>query len=298
MGTTLARIQKDKEITFQARAKLNLTLEVLGKRLDGFHEIRSVIQTITLCDELRFRLSDRLEFKSNLTGWVGEQSLVYQAAAMLQKAAGSSRGAVIEVNKGIPLVSGLGGDSSDAAAVLSGLNKLWGLGFSQEELAKLAEQLGSDVPFFIYGGTALMEGRGERITPLPPLPHLFVVLAVPALSRLEGKTRRLYASLKPGHYTDGRITDRLVAALKEGQAITSSHLFNVFESVAFTLFPGLDDYRERMKEAGADNIHLAGSGPTLFTLVSDKLQAEELHIRLKQQGMEAYLAGFINSDLT
>jgi len=148
-------------LTLQAPAKLNLTLEVLAKRRDGFHEIRSVIQTINLCDSLRFQLSRNIEFNSDQSSWIPEKSLVAKAASLLQEVTGCGKGATIEVNKRIPLLSGLGGDSSDAAATLRGLNKLWGLGLSQGELLELASQLGSDVAFFLYGGTALVEGRGR-----------------------------------------------------------------------------------------------------------------------------------------
>ncbi|GAI41543.1 unnamed protein product, partial [marine sediment metagenome] len=166
-------------LTVKAPAKVNLTLEVLGKRPDGYHEIRSVIQTINLCDSLRFRLNDKLQFGSDNPDFVVEESLVSRAAALLRQTTGCSKGARIEIGKRIPLASGLGGDSSDAAAILRGLNKLWRLGLSSAELLELAPRLGSDVAFFLYGGMALVEGRGERVTPLPPLPHRWVVLLMP-----------------------------------------------------------------------------------------------------------------------
>ncbi len=203
-------------LTVLAPAKLNLTLEVLGKRRDGFHEIRSVIQTINLCDSLNFQLGQGTEFKSDLSEWVPEKSLVSKVVSLLREATGCSKGATIEVKKCIPLISGLGGDSSDAAAILQGLNKLWGLGLSQANLLGLAVQLGSDVAFFLYGGTALVEGRGEVVTPLPPLTHMWVILVVPSVPRLSGKTKELYASLSASHYTNGQITGRLVKELEVG----------------------------------------------------------------------------------
>jgi len=275
-------------LTVLAPAKLNLTLEVLAKRPDGYHEIHSVIQTINLYDSLCFQLDQKVTFKSNAPDWTPEKSLVSKAASLLQETTGCSKGAAIEVSKRIPLTSGLGGDSSDAAATLRGLNKLWGLGLPQEKLLELASQLGSDIAFFLYGGTALVEGRGERVTPLPPLPHRWVVLVAPDVPRQPGKTAQLYASLKVSHYTNGQITARLVAALREGREFTPS-VFNTFENVAFTQFPQLKVYQEHLVKAGADNIHLAGSGPTLFTLIKDKTQAEELYSRLKQQRLEVYL---------
>jgi 4-diphosphocytidyl-2-C-methyl-D-erythritol kinase len=273
-----------------APAKLNLTLEVLAKRGDGFHEIRSVIQTISLCDRLDFRLSDNITFKCDEPGWLSEKSLVPGAASFLQKASGCHKGATITVHKRIPLMSGLGGDSSDAAAILSGLNKLWGLSLPGGELARLASQLGSDVAFFLFGGTALLEGRGEVVSPLPSLLHMWVVLLMPPVPRPTGKTAQLYAGLEASHYTEGQITDGLVKLLSGGEAVAPAKLFNVFDNVADDSFSGLKNYRKQFFKAGAGSVHLAGSGPALFTLVKDKLQAERLYNNLKKLGLEAYLA--------
>ncbi len=276
-------------LTLQAPAKLNLTLEVLGKRQDGFHEIRSVIQSINLCDSLGFCLNRGIEFNCADPNWVPAESLVSKAANLLQRTAGCSKGATIEVNKRIPLVSGLSGDSSGAATTLLGLNELWGLGLSLTELVELASQLGSDVTFFLYGGTALVRGRGEMVTPLPVFPHMWVVLMLTPVPRLQGKTGRLYANLNASHYTEGQITDRLVAWLTEGREATPAGLFNVFDDVAPDSFDGLEQYREQFLKAGAREVHLAGSGPTLFTLVRAQAEAEKIHRRLQQQGLESYL---------
>ena len=275
-----------------APAKLNLTLEVLAKRPDGFHEIRSVIQAINLVDSLRFRLSENIEFSCTDPDWVPARSLVSKAVGLLQKTTGCSKGVTIEVGKRIPLVSGLSGDSSDAAAVLRGLNRLWGLGRSLPQLLELASQLGSDVAFFLYGGTAVVRGRGEVVTPLPPFPHMWVVLMLPPVPRMPGKTGRLYASLKPGHYTRGEVTDRLVALLTRGSLGGERlvhNLFNVLEDVAADSFAGLGEYRQQFLQAGAQEVHLAGSGPVLFTLVKDRAEAEKIYHNLQQQGLESYL---------
>jgi len=276
-------------LTVLAPAKINLTLEVLSKRPDGFHEIRSVIQTIDLCDRLDFQSSRKVTFKCDTLDWIAEESLVSKAVTLLQQATGCSKGVTIKVKKGIPLLAGLGGDSSDTAAVLRGLNQLWGLDLSLKKLLGLARQLGSDVSFFLYGGTALVEGRGEIVTPLPPLPHWWVVLAIPPVPRLPGKTKQLYESLKANHYTDGGITQRLVKELKTGGEFGPSLLFNTFENVAFTRFSGLDVSREHFVKIGATDVHLAGSGPALFTMVEDKDKAEELCILLQNQNLEPYL---------
>jgi len=274
----------------KAPAKINLTLEVLGERPDGFHEIRSVTQTIDLYDSLSFRSSRQLRFSCDKPDFIIEESLVSRAAALLQEAGGSSRGAAIDIKKRIPLVAGLGGDSSDAAAVLSGLNKLWKLGLSPAKLGELAPGLGSDVSFFLYGGTALVEGRGEKVTKLPPLPRRWVVLLAPPFSRMAEKTAKLYASLKSSHYTDGQITEKLVKVLNEGREFKPSMLFTTFENVAFELFPGLETYKEHFIKLGANNVHLAGSGPALFTMLDDKFQAENLYARCERQSLECYLA--------
>ncbi|MFH1381804.1 MAG: 4-(cytidine 5'-diphospho)-2-C-methyl-D-erythritol kinase [Chloroflexota bacterium] len=276
-------------LTVLAPAKINLTLEVLGKRPDGFHEIRSVMQTIDRCDRLTFQPAANIECRSDLAEWAAEQSLVSKAATLLQTTTGCSQGATITVNKRIPLLSGLGGDSSDAAATLRGLNRLWDLRLSPEELLKLAPRLGSDVAFFLYGGTALAEGRGEIITPLPPLPHSWVVLVTPPVPREPGKTRMLYGRLDASHHTDGQITERLVRELKEDKEFNPSLLFNTFENVAFDIFPEAGSASRRMTEIGNVKVYLAGSGPTLYALVKDKAQAWALFQRLKQQGLEPYL---------
>ncbi|UCH43672.1 MAG: 4-(cytidine 5'-diphospho)-2-C-methyl-D-erythritol kinase [Dehalococcoidales bacterium] len=279
----------------KAPAKINLTLEVLVRREDGYHQICSVIQAISLSDELYFQSAEGIEFSSSSAEWVAEKSLVNRATGLLKIATGCSRGALIEVNKRIPLVSGLGGDSSDAAAVLRGLNRLWELNLSRDELLELARQIGSDVAFFLYGGTALVEGRGEVVTPLPPLPHRWVVLVVPPVSRMPDKTKQLYQSLSPGHYTDGRTTRRMVDAIEKGEAVTPAMLYNTFENVALTRFEGLDSIWERVAAAGAGDIRLAGSGPALFILFEDKSRTEELDNRLQQQGLESYLAETVNA---
>ena len=276
-------------LTVLAPAKLNLTLEVLAKRPDGFHEIRSVIQTINLCDTLHFQLSQGIEFKCNQPDWIPEDSLVSRAVSLLQQTTGCLKGTTIEISKRIPLVSGLGGDSSDAAAILRGLNKLWELNLSQPKLLELASQIGSDAAFFVYGGTALVKGKGELVTPLPTLPRMWVVMVIPPLPRMVRKTEQLYACVKTSHYTGGQITDRLIALITGGREVTLPILFNVFDDIAPDSFAGLRQYWQQFLKAGAQEIHLAGSGPALFTLVKDKVEAEKIYWHLQEQDLECYL---------
>jgi 4-diphosphocytidyl-2-C-methyl-D-erythritol kinase len=276
-------------LTERAPAKLNLTLEVLRRRTDGYHEIRSIVQAIDLCDYLHFEDAADITVNGDGQNWSPQQSLVTKAIDLLREVTGSSKGVSLRVEKRIPLLAGLGGDSSDAAAVLRGLNILWGLDFPAAKLGDLAYRLGSDVSFFLHGGTALMEGRGERVTPLPPLPERWVVLVVPEAGREAGKTGRMYAALKPEHFTDGSITAKAAAALRRG-GVSEVLLFNTFENIAFEDFNIRRGYVEHLLKMGAPHVHLAGSGPALFTLFDDMAAAERLYSSCKEQGLEAYLA--------
>ncbi|MHB8104470.1 MAG: 4-(cytidine 5'-diphospho)-2-C-methyl-D-erythritol kinase [Dehalococcoidales bacterium] len=273
-------------LSLKAPAKINLTLEVLRKRPDGFHEIRSVLQTIDLCDTLHIQAGSGLSIQASIQDWKAEKSLVNRVLSLFP--ASLSRGVDIKIEKRIPLLSGLGGDSSDAAALLKGLNDLWQLKLSPEKLLEMASQLGSDVAFFLQGGTALAEGRGEILTPLPPPKKMWLVLVVPDIPVAPGKTAKMYAALKPSHFTDGAITAKLAETLKKGGAIGSELLFNVFEDIAFDMYPKLSYYISGLIRLGIP-VHLAGSGPTLFAVCQDKTQAEELCVKCKEHKATAYM---------
>jgi 4-diphosphocytidyl-2-C-methyl-D-erythritol kinase len=163
------------------------------------------------------------------------------------------------------------------------------MGLSLGELLGLAEELGSDVPFFFYGCTALLEGRGEVVTPLPPFSQMWLVLMLPPVPRMPGKTGRLYGRIRAEHYTDGEATKRLVSQLSKDGGVVPAMLFNVFDRVARDCFEGLSTYWEQFLKSGAREVHLAGSGPVLFTLTGDKAQAEKIYQDLKKQKLEAYL---------
>lgn len=283
-------------ITIKAPAKINLTLEVLGRRPDGYHEIRSIIQTISLFDTLHFSDAKDVKIHSSLAGWVAEQSIIPKAINLLKSHTGYKRGVAIEIEKHIPLMAGLGGDSSNAAAVLRGLNELWRLNLSRDSLLELAPQLGSDVAFFLYGGTALISGRGEKVKPLSPFPHHYVILVNPPVPHLQGKTALAYASLKASHFTDGRITEQLIVALKSGKEVIPDCLFNTFENVFFTRGAELTKYRSHICKMDVPHVHLAGSGPALYMLLKDRKKSEDLVMQLKNQGMETYLVETLNSD--
>jgi 4-diphosphocytidyl-2-C-methyl-D-erythritol kinase len=279
-------------MTATAPAKLNLTLEVLKKRPDGFHEIRSVVQTISFNDKLKISPAPRLEIKCNLPEWSASKSLVSKTVSLLQNSTGSRQGALIEIEKRMPLNSGLGGDSSDAAAVLRGLNLLWNLKLSLRDLISYASQLGSDVPLFLYGGTVLIEGKGEIIRPLRAMPHMTVILLIPSIPRVENKTQHMYAQLSVRNYTPGRVTEDFLNMLAGKASKPGIGLYNVFEEQAYRFFAGLKDYKQKFLEAGADDVHLAGSGPVLFNLTRDDLKADEIQKKLQKMGLQAYLADF------
>ncbi|MFC1947194.1 4-(cytidine 5'-diphospho)-2-C-methyl-D-erythritol kinase [Chloroflexota bacterium] len=275
-------------LTVRAPAKVNLTLEVLSKRIDGYHEIRSVIQTIDLCDIITIDDGEDTNFQSETKEWDAEKSLISKAVYLFRETTGFSKGVSITLEKNIPMMAGLGGDSSDAAAVLRGLNRFCETNFPREELHLMAEQLGSDVPFFLYGGTALIKGRGEKVTPLPSVPEMYLILAVPFIEILPGKTGRLFQSLTSNHYTDGEISRRFVEALTSGKEIAP--LFNTFENVAYEMFPRLDVFKDHFIKLGAEKVHLAGSGPVLFTVVTNLTAAEGLYKQLDKQRMNPIIA--------
>ena len=272
---------------YMAPAKINLVLEVLGRRDDGYHEIRSLTQTVSLYDVLTFEPAEEISFECIEPRLQNAENLVVKAAELLRQVTGYYKGVSIKLEKRIPWGTGLGGGSSDAAATLLALNELWEVRLEISKLLPLAAKLGSDVPFFIYGGAALTEGKGERVTPLPPVSG-WLVLLVPPLPKMPSKTERLYSLLDTRHYTRGFFVDKAVEALSRLGQVNPSLLYNVFDNVAFDAFPGLEGWWSQFEEAGARYIHLAGSGLTMFAPVENRAQAEELCGRLRQQGLEAY----------
>jgi len=276
-------------LSIRAYAKANLTLEVLGQRDDGYHEIASVLQTISLADTLSFDRSETLEFHCDVPSLRSADNLVLRAAKLLGGATGCGKGASIHLTKEIPVAAGLGSGATDAAATLVGLDRLWETNLPLQRLAELAADLGSDVAFFLYGGTALAKGRGEQVTPLPPVAEQWMVLLRPPIEPIPDKTAQLYSRLNKAHFTSGMVTERLVGYLREGTRMDAPLLYNVFEHVAFDFFPALPDYRSRFLATGAVSVHLAGAGPTLFTLVPDQDRGKAILTNLEAEGLEAYL---------
>jgi 4-diphosphocytidyl-2-C-methyl-D-erythritol kinase len=262
-----------------APAKLNLSLEVLGRRPDGYHELATVFQTVGLYDELTFEPADELTLEVDDPTLATEQNLVVRAARRLQEAAGRQLGARIRLVKRIPTAGGLGGGSADAAAALRGLRRLWQLDLDDARLAAIAATLGADVPFLLRGGTALARGIGEQIDPLPALRGWWAVLYAPAY-HIADKTVRAYKALRPSDFGDGTATSALAAALRAGNVPDFSSAPNAFERAADELFPGLAEHRARLHAAGAPWERLSGAGPTLFTLLPDRASAEAIAAEL------------------
>jgi 4-diphosphocytidyl-2-C-methyl-D-erythritol kinase len=282
-------------LRLMAPAKINWTLEVLGRRPDGFHNVKTILQTIDLSDSLELETATELTLEATGAGLPPpEDNLALRAARLLRQRTGYNGGARMRLTKTIPVGAGLGGGSSDAAAALRGLDRLWGLGLPPERLVELAAELGSDVPFFLRGGTALAEARGERITPLPDAPTAAILVLVPPLS-IPQKTRRMYSLVGLKDYSDGAASDRLADALRQGRPLKESDLYDVFGSLAFQAFPELQTCRQALIQAGARAVHLAGSGPALFVLVRDEEQRERLAGAAASVGAKAFAATSIGS---
>ncbi|KPJ49421.1 MAG: hypothetical protein AMJ38_03350, partial [Dehalococcoidia bacterium DG_22] len=223
-----------------------------------------------------------------------EENLAMRAARLLQEKTGYSGGTRMRLTKAIPVAAGLGGGSSDAAAALRGLDRLWGLALSHERLVEMAAEVGSDVPFFLRGGTALAEARGERITALPDAPRTAILVVVPPLS-IPQKTQRMYSLLGLKDYGDGALSDRFADTLRQGRPLKESDLYDVFGSLAFQAFPELQTCRQALIQAGAGSIHLAGSGPALFVRLRDEEQRERLARAAASAGAKAFAATTIPS---
>jgi 4-diphosphocytidyl-2-C-methyl-D-erythritol kinase len=264
-------------------AKVNLSLEVLGKRADGFHEVRSVMQSIGIADELSLEDASQLTLTVDHEALAGEDNLVMRAAELLRGERGQPLGAAMRLKKRIPVAAGLGGGSADAAAALVGLEQLWGPELSPEQVGTIASSLGSDVPFFLQGGTALALGRGEVIRPIARGLAAWLVLLVPDHS-LPGKTAVLYRGRSPDRWTSGERTLLLAEAISSGGAIAGDLMFNAFEGIASQLFPQFTSHRSAMLEAGASSVHLSGSGPAMFAVLSTEQEASSVATRLSERG--------------
>ena len=255
-----------------APAKLNLTLEVLGRRSDGYHEIASVMQTIDLADRIRLEAAPTLSLEiegdaANELPADPADNLAMRAAIALRDAAASlGLGARIVLEKRVPAGTGLGGGSSDAAAVLRGLSRLWRLDLDMTALERIAAGIGSDVPFFLHGGTAAVGGRGEVVKELPDIAPLDLTLFVSDV-RIDAKTANAYAALTPSDFTDSARTQEAIETLRRGEAITSEHLFNIFDRHVGETTPAVGRAMLACRQSKLDVI-ACGSGPAFFALKS------------------------------
>jgi 4-diphosphocytidyl-2-C-methyl-D-erythritol kinase len=271
-------------IALIAPAKINLTLEVLRRRDDGYHEIASICQTIALAD--RVVIQDAVALQYQTTGPYAnklppepDDDLAYRAATALQRHAGVDHGAAIRIEKRVPVAAGLGGGSSNAAAILRGLNRLWSLGLTTDALCEIGAGLGSDVPLFIHGGACRLRGRGEIVEPLKDVAETPVILLVSDMA-IDDKTRRMYAGLTEADFTDGGRTAATQARLATGAPASAAMLHNAFEASAARLAPNLPAALAACRDAGL-TAQVCGAGPSVYVLGAPELNA----------GLTATLAG-------
>ncbi len=256
-----------------APAKINWTLEVLGKRPDGYHEVRTVFQTIDICDEITLEAADKLSLGVTGAHSVTDDDHTLAAARLLGRATGRDLPTRIHAAKRIPVGAGLGGGSSDAAAVLRGLRAVHGLAVADADLAGLAAAIGSDTPFFLCGGSALGTGRGETIERLPDAPEAWLVVVAPPI-RMQEKTKRMYGALRSEDFSKGQRTEALVERLRQAQPVRGEDQYNAFERAAYQSFAGLAAHRDRLLGAGATSVHVAGAGPALFAVFGSREEAD------------------------
>lgn len=270
----------------RAFAKINLGLDVIRRREDGYHDVRMIMQTIQMYDQLEMekKSSKGIALMTNLSYIpVNENNLVYKAAKLLMEQYQIQEGVSIHLNKFIPVAAGMAGGSSDAAAALVGMNKLFRLGMSKEELMKVGVKMGADVPYCIMRGTALSEGIGEKLTALPSLPACYILIGKPGVSV---STKFVYTNLKLDEKTKHPDIDGMLDALQRQDLYgITDRMENVLESVTVPAYPVIQEIKDRMKAHGALNALMSGSGPTVFGIFDDKKKAEFACEKLKESGL-------------
>lgn len=271
-------------LTRKAYAKINLGLDVSRRLENGYHEVRMIMQTVGICDILTFTAAEsgiRITTDSGELP-VNEDNLIYRAAELLMKTCGVRAGIDIHLEKHIPIAAGMAGGSSDAAATLRGLNELFALGLSEEQLRSLGVRIGADVPYCIMGGTALAEGIGELLTPLPPAPRCHLLIARPDI---QVSTRYVYEHLDAGETWPHPDIDGIQAAIRDNDLSgIARRLGNVLETVTIKKYPVIGRLKEEMLSCGAMGSLMSGSGPTVFGLYDSRERAESALSRL--QGMQ------------
>ena len=269
----------------QAVAKINLGLDVLGKREDGYHEVRMIMQTIRMYDQLDMRKS--VEPGIHLTTNkkyipVDENNLVWRAAKLMMDTCGIMEGVSIHLHKVIPVAAGMAGGSSDAAATLVGMNRLFHCGLSKEKLMELGVQIGADVPYCVLRGTALAEGIGEKLTVLPPMPDCWILIGKPGISV---STKYVYTTLDLNTDTVHPDIDGMKKALEDGNLYgITERMGNVLQDVTIPAYPEVERIKEQMKTLGAVNAMMSGSGPTVFGIFDNEEKAQEACQKLRESG--------------
>lgn len=275
----------------KAYAKLNLTLDILRRREDGYHDLQMVMQSVALCDRVCITPAEGPgRMSTNLSYLPADgRNLAQLAAAAFRRATGLGGEVDIAIEKHIPVCAGLGGGSSDAAAVLRAMNELTGAGLSPAQLAKIGEEVGSDVPYCVVGGTALAEGRGEILTPLPSLPHCFAAVCKPAFPV---STPQLFGRVDVRRIVRRPDTPGLIAALEAGDLIgVARRLYNVFEDVMEPRRRGeIESIKAVMVDCGALGASMSGSGPTVYGLFEDERGAQEACGRLSELYKQVFLS--------
>lgn len=292
-----------RHLGLKAYGKINLGLDVLKKREDGYHEVRMIMQTVGLYDKIDLYLKETpgITVETNLYYLpVNENNLVYKAAKLLMDEFHINHGATIHLKKFIPVSAGMAGGSSDAAAVLFGVNKMFNLGLSMEALMERGVKIGADVPYCVMRGTAISEGIGEILTPLPPIPQCQVLIAKPGISV---STKFVYehldaASLRPSDHPD---IDGMIAAIRERDIYGAASLLgNVLETVTIPEYPVIAEIKDRLKSLGAVNALMSGSGPTVFGIFTSPKAAEEAYEEMRygksaNLAKSVYLTNFYNT---
>lgn len=269
------------KLLMKAPAKINLSLDVLSKREDGYHEVEMVMTTIDLADRIELTAMDEdcIKIISHSRFVPDDQrNLAYQAARLLKERYGVKSGVSISIDKIIPVAAGLAGGSSDAAATLRGLNQLWSLGLSMEELASIGSEIGSDVSFCVYGGTALARGRGEKITRLPAPPNCWVILAKPSIGV---STADIYKNLDVQSVQHPDTGAMIRAVENQRYDEVCKHMGNALEGVTLKMHPEVLHIKEQMERFGADAVMMSGSGPTVFGLVQHDSRLQRIYNGLR-----------------
>ena len=282
-------------IRLRAPAKINLAHEVIGRRSDGYHEVRGVLQAIDLADELEIRRGDSLSLRVEPEHSVTvDDNLVLRAARTLRETAGVHAGATIVLHKPIPVAAGLGGGSSDAAATLVGLRRLWHASVSDERLIAIAASLGSDVPFFLRGGTAFVTGRGDLLRPLPSPVEPLAVIVTPEEPPPRDKTARLYGLLLERHFSDGSATAEVVRRIEACEELGGA-MVNTFEQIAGRAYPSFEVTSAIFSKLLVPNPMLAGAGPSMFTLMHREADADAALALMNREDHTAVTASLLGA---